>query len=649
MKTRIGILKRAGLCAALALGLAVGGCKKDAAPGAPAKAEGEAAKGSASADGATKKGATGESAAKTGAPGATPGAEPTEGGSPKDAPAGSTRKTGTAPVVVPADVVAYAGVRGLDDFVTQATTVVNQVKPVPGLGMVFSAGLAKSLGFSATDWIDGARPIRVAVANPKDSPKPAVIALPMKSREAVEGALPAEREAGADGAAFKYKAGANDAWVAFTADAVVFARDPKVLARLQPFVAGPLASWAPTDAFELHVSVANLTTMFAPEVAKARARITEKIVGRATDSPFPEAAEWLQKAIAWSFDTIGDLDTATLGVRIDGARVLLPLTVRAKSGSGLQAALAGGGGRPVTLLDYAPASSWFAVGASVDPTSGVSWTEIGVTLLAEGMKLSDADKARLLELVKTSAGLQTGETAVALSREGSMSLAVLYVGGTKDGAKQREAMLGAWDLLWTKGVERAAAEKGAPPPGIDLSSLSKAIETVGAELAPLGITLTAGSEARPGGQVDSLTARIDFAKFPPALEDPQQAELMKSLFGDTMSLALGFGKERYAVALGPEAAARVREVIDGKKAAAPALRAVMANAVPSASFVTYLSFTDAARAFVSVPELQGKRDVIAAMAPTGGSALSIGSVSGGGLQVTLDVSLPDLQQMTRLQ
>lgn len=649
MKKNMGIGTRSCLAAALALALAVGGCKKEPAPAAPpAKTSVTAAKGTAD-KGAADKGTPAEPG-KTGATGETPEKKAPEGGASAESPTGRAAEAPTsAPIVVPADVAAYGGIRGLDDFVTQTTTVVDQIKPVPGLGLLFSAGIAKTFGVGGVDWLDTSKPIRVAIANPKDSPKPAVIAFPMKSREALEKALPAEREAGADGAAFKYKAGSNDAWISFAGDSVIFARDPKVLTRLQPFVAGPLASWSPTDAFELKVSIANLTTMFAPEIEKVRAKVTEKVAGRAADIPFPEVAEWLQKAVTWTFATVAELDTATLGVRIDGDHVMFPLTLHAKAGSALEKTFTGEHGRALTLLDYAPATSWFAIGASGDPKAGAGWSEIAIALLAEGMKLPAEDKAKLLGLVKTSSELQTGETAIALSRDGSMSLAALVVGSTKDGAKLREAMLGATSMLWSKGAERVAAEKGPIPPGVDISTFQKAIESVGVLAAPVGVTMTLGSEPHADGPVDFLTIKVDYTKMPVAQGDPQEIEVLKSVIGDTITIALGFGKERYALAIGPDATARVGAVIDGKTAGAPAVRTTVSHAVPGACFLAYLSLTDALKAFASLPDFKEKREVIAAMTAAGGSAISVGSAPRNGLQLILDISLPDMQQMMKLQ
>ena len=625
-----------GWVAALALTLAVAGCKKDPAPAAPAPAAqgvktGEAAKGEP-AKGEPAKG------------------EPAKGEAPeKPKTAEAASASTSAPLTMPAGVVGYGGVRSLDDFTSVVTSVVDKVQPTPGLGLMFSAGLSKTLGVSPGDWLDTSKPIRIAIANPKESRKPGVLILPLKSREAFEKALPAEREAGADGAAFKYKAGENDAWISYAGDAVVFARDAQTLAALKAFVEGPLVGWTPSDPAEIGVSVANLTSMFAPELQKARGKVTEKLSRRADRIPFPGAAEGLEKAIAWVFDSIDSVDGATVGLRVDGDHVLVPLTLRAKKGSALEQAFGGSKGPAITLLDYVPPTTYFALGTRFDPKSCGDWSGVGVAILAKLMNLPEAAQTRLTELMKSAEEVQTGESVLAFSKEGTLAMGMLYVGGTRDGAKLRAATIETAGILWAGASKAIIAKEGAPPPPIDLSTFPKAIETLAPVVAPFGVTLTLGNVAHPNGPVDTLTLKIDYTKIPLAKAEPEAVEVMKSAVGDTIVFALGYGKDAWAVAVGPDAATRVGDIVDGKKTGAPAIRTAMSHAVPGASFFTYLSLIDAVKAFVSLPDFKDKRELIAGMPSSAGSALSIGSTSGSGLQAVLDVSLGSVQQMMKLQ
>ena len=628
---------RGCLAVALALAITTGGCKKEPAPAAPATESG-----------GTKEATPAQGSAPAAPANGSPTATPSGSGA---SPSGETHKAaGTAaPLTLPAHVAAYGGIRGLDDFVKVATGVVDQVKPVPGLGLLLTAGISKTFGLSGGDWLDGSKPIRLAVANPGESRKPAVVALPLKSREAFERALPEEREARADGAAFKYKAGENDAWVAFSGDSVLLARDPAVLTLLKPFFEGPLASWRPDDAFEVSLSVANLTTMFAPELAKARTRITEKMTSRASRSPIPGTAEWIREVIDWTFGAIGELDTVSFGVRTDGDHVMLPITLHPKRGAALEATFAAARDRSVTLLDCAPSATWLALGSSFDPHAGAGWMEGAAKLLAVAMNVDETRAARLGELFGTASILRTGETALFLSRDGSMSFAALYVGGTQDGAKQRDATLGGLGLLWDRAMELAAEKRGPIPSGIDLTSFKTAVATIGPLLANIGIEVTLGSEPHTAGPVDFVKVRLDYDKLPVAKDDPEATQVVKSILGDTLTFATGFGKERYAFAVGPEATARVGAVIDGKQTQPPALRAALTRTASGASFVLWLSLVDALRAFSPLPELANQRALIATMTGSDGSAFSVGSAPGGALSVVFDVSMPMLRQVMKLR
>ena len=617
----------------LTAAMAVGGCKKDEpqAPATPAKAEkaGEAKGGEAK--GGDEKG--GEA----------------KGGDEKGGEAKGGEAAAPAAVATPDSVILYAGVKSLDDFTTRISSVIDKVKPMPGLSAIIAGALSKELGVTNMDWLDTSKPIRVVVANPKESGKPALLTFPMKSREAFEKALPEAREAGGDGAAFKYQAGSRDAYVSYAGDYAVFARDAKVFDRAKGFVEGGLAKYQPNDLFEVTFAVGNITRIFADELKQARGGMGQMMAANQAGNPFQASAEIMQKEVDMLFDLLEQLDTASISARIDGDHVKIPFSIRAKDGTSVATFIKGAKGRSLSLLDYIPSGSYFAFGANMDPAGFSEWNQLGIGMLAEILKLSDAEKTKIGELMQKGMESQTGESMMAFYKEGSLALSLLAVGGAKDGKKLRDVTYEMYGLLWSKLIDMVKAEAGALPPEVDLSSFPKAIESLGKLAEPMGIGVKIGSEEYAGAPIDTLTITIDYAKFPLAQEDPKATEVMKAIVGDKIVLAAGYGKDRYAMALGPEAVARVKEVIDGKKGGAPAaVKTAVEHGVRGAAMLFYISAVDGLKAFAAVPELAPMREKIRGMVSSNGAAFSMGG-DGTALSAVLDIPVSHVQEVLKLQ
>ena len=616
------------LAALLTAAMAVGGCKKDggeaATPAGPA------------------------TAAKTGE--AKPG-EAKPGEAKPEAKAGETRAAAPATIAVPDGVIMYGGIKSLDDMTTRISSVVDKVKPMPGLGMIITGALSKELGLSSMDWLDTSKSARFAVWNPKEGDKPIVMLYPMKSKEAFEKSLPETREAGADGNAFKYQAGSRDAFVNYSGDYAVFARDAKGYDRMKGFVDGGLSAYQPTDVFELTIVVNNVTRIFGDEMKELRGQVAKMMAGDMAMSPLMASPETMRKQVDMMFDLVDQLDVATISARIDGDHIKVPFHLKAKDGSEMSKFFDAARNRSLTLLDYVPVGSYLVVGSNMDPTNFGEWNDLGITVLAEALKLSDADKTKLTGLMKDAMAAQTGESMFALYKDGALSLSMLAVGGAKDGKKLRDTTYEMYGMLWSKLIDLVKGEMGGDlPPEFDLSSFTKAIESLAVIAAPMGVTLKVGSETYNDAPIDTLEISVDYAKFPLAQEDPKAVEVMKAIVGDKVVLAAGYGKERYAMAMGPDAVARIKEVLDGKKSGAPvALKTAMEHGVPGAAMMFYVSAVDGLKAFSALPELASMRDTIRGMSAANGATFSFGSASGGGVSAVIDVPLSHIQEVMKLQ
>ena len=652
------------VCTLMAVALAMTGCKKDGAPAAPAGAQGAktTAADPAKADPTKADPAKAPEADPAKAPEADPAkADPTEApeADSAKAPEGEPTKapdTATAVVTIPDNVIAYGGIKSLDDLSARVTSVANEIKPTPGLDAVMSGAIAKGLGLSSLDWLDTSKPIVFAVSNPKESDAPFALVLPMKSKEAFEKALPEAHEAGVDGAAFKYKQGASDTFVSYAGDRVVIAEDAKAAQQLRGFIEGGLAAYAPQSTLEVTVSIANSNRIYAAEVAAARASMTERtalakhLEGDPAGSPLNDAIGALGDDLQWFFDLVPQIDAATFALRLDGDHVMLPLTITAKKDTALDTLLDTARGPSLTLLDYVPATSYLVLGANVDPAKLAKWTDLGFSLLAAKMKLTDEDTATMRALLQKTSALQTGETVVAFHKDGPAALSMLVLGGTTDGAKLREASVELYGMLWTKGIEYMKATEGGPKKDLDLSTFPKAIEALSVMAAPLGVTLALTSEAKGEGTIDALSIGIDYAKLPVTTDNPKEAAVMKAVFGERIVIAVGHGKERRAIAVGADATARVTEVLEGKKTApSPALKMALAHAVPGSSLLLYVSVIEGLKAWSALPDLAPLASRIAAMSAPNGAAISVGSVSGGGLQTVIDIPVSHVKQLMTLQ
>ena len=178
---------------------------------------------------------------------------------------------------------------------------------------------------------------------------------------------------------------------------------------------------------------------------------------------------------------------------------------------------------------------------------------------------------------------------------------------TRDGAKLREGMSKLLDFLWPK-IVRNLSEKGLPP-GTDLSSAKKALETIKSLLAPQGVTLEYGTAKQGGATVDyvSLGNLTKLAKQAAGQGDEEGAAFLGKLFGDTFSFAVAFGSKDLGFAVGPKARERAAAIATSKGAGkAPAMleRALGALGAPAA-FVFAADIGKAIEAFRGLIEQAG--------------------------------------------
>jgi hypothetical protein len=607
--------------------LAIGGCKKDTAPegAAPAKKEGAAQE---AGKGEVKRG---EGEGKT--------------------PEAGKENRAAQNVATPDGVIAYGGISSLDDATTRISGVASKVSPtpIPPLGTLATSWLQKEFALTSMEWLDTTKPVKFAAMDPKANKDAAFLMFPVKSREAFEKALPEAKEANAEGNAFKYEAGFRPGYVNFAGNYAVFSRDAGLFAKGKDFLEGEFAKYEPKDPFEMVFKVGNLTRIFSDEMKGVRTQMAQEMARDTAASPFGGSAEMMKEQVDMLFDFVDQLDTAAVSARIDGDHVKLPFYLTAKSGSRVGEFFAAQTGRKVDMLAYAPKDSYLIFGGNFDPAKFSDWNELSMELLTEMLKLTPDEKTKLSDLMKRSMEAQTGESVVALHKDGQLALAMLAVGGAKDGKKLRELTYEVYGMLWTKVVDLIKAEAGTElPPELDISTFPKAVESLAKIAEPMGISLKLAQETHGDAPIDVIEIKIDYAKFPLAQEDPKAAEAMKALVGDKVVIAAGYGKDVYAWSMSPDAVARVKSVLDGKKGEVPAgVKAAIENGVPGASMVVYLSAVDAAKAFAAVPDLAPMRETIAGLKADSGAAFTFGGAQGG-LQAILDVPVSHVQEMMKL-
>ncbi len=500
-----------------------------------------------------------------------------------------------ASVTFPANVLAFGGVKSMDDFTSTLTNLVGKFdeRTASMLGAQVPALMQSMLlGVKNLTWMDAKKPIRFAVLDYKQYQKPLVLVFPHKGQAEVIAALPDSKTEAAPDNAFKYAAVGQNLFVNVVGDHVVFTMEEKAFAAAKPFVEGDLARYAFTEILDIQGSGTNLQKVASAEIAKLREQLNASLQGSQDAALLPGVDKMAQSEIQAMMDALMQIDVARLVLRFDGENATLRGSAKVAEGKSLAAFVAGMKDRKLEAYKGLPADSWFALAMNIDPKVIEDMAAMGMSVWADLMKLEPADKAKLESLMKEGMALSTGDGAFAIGKDGDFPFRVISIGGVKDSARARTLNNESYGMLLSKGGKLLEAYMGDAMkdlPKLDWSSMKSVTDGLRPLTTKLGLDILVRQETVSGITVDALDLTMDYTKIPK--DAAGQTAMIEKMVGGKLSFALAYDKNHTYAAFGKDVNADIRKASEAQGTGGP-LAPVLAKADTTPVVAAYLSLPE---------------------------------------------------------
>lgn len=476
-------------------------------------------------------------------------------------------------VPIPDEVLAYGGLKSLDDFTGTLTKIVNAFNPqaAPIIGaQIPSLIQGQLLGVRSLAWLDSKKPFRFIVLDQKKFEVPVALVLPLKGgKEALTAALPDNKAAGAPDNETKYSTLlGNEVFVNVVGEHAVFTLDPKAFAAVKGFVQGDFTRVAFQDLVDVQFSAKNFRRIAGDDLKAMRERMADLSEPKGPIK-VPGMQALLKKEIDLLFALLDQADVARLTLSFDDRDLLARASVKVVEGSGLARFVAGTRERKVEIHRALPAGGWFVVAANVDPKAFEGWSRLGLDFYASLLQLNEDEKSRLDSLYAQSIGVQTGESAFFIGRDGDFPFRVVSIGGVTDGEKARALMDEMTAFLLAKVgtlIQKYAAEAPEAVQRLDFSTPKALVEGLKPLLAQNGLALTVRSETIGDMRLDGVEVAVDYSKVPKALRPEEGFERVREIVGEKVSAAVGSDKNRLFAAFGRDAVADIGRLARGEGA-----------------------------------------------------------------------------------
>lgn len=531
-------------------------------------------------------------------------------------------------------VIAWVSLRSLTAAFDAAETVGGQIGLLPpgaSLRDGFYRDLTRTLadqGVTGHEWIDKAKPIHVFLQddNPANLPGAVVVMLPMTGEAAAKKALKnAKTGAEAKGHAALLQAvapgqkepapGSPEVYVDFLDKYVVVTADPARFAKAKGF-AGRIAGLKVPSLAYVGVSIEDAAKTRKPQIEALLSQFARMEAAQAKGAP--QGSGYYAKMMRqW----VTELTRFEVTVDADANYVKVGGRLHAVAGSKLGKQLIAGKGRDARpAANSLPGNSFISFVADMDPAAGLSQLEQSMKVLREMFKLPDAKVAELEKDLRATAKLQTGQSALAMYRDGTAAAGALAWFGTRDPATTLKAIKNVTAEIGLALIEQERAEKGknlskaeeaqfaVVERALKSRKLEPVLTTYGPMAKEMGVTVTQNANKDGGVACDVLDIAMDWKKL--ARDGDPEAKTAQAFLGDRTAVALCSGKDRISLAFGPSALEQGRRGALDKKGGlidAPVYAAAAKRTEGAPSSFMYVNLGSAMTAFKDmVPPLNVK-------------------------------------------
>ena len=511
----------------------------------------------------------------------------------------------------PPSMIAWGGAENLEKLSTGAQAFLTQIYPIlPAPLDLAKDQLRAKMALTKLDGIDWKKPARVAIFDPRGTPKGNfALVVGLANKDALLATLPPTKKERDEGNAITYRDDLGRyVCLNFIDESVAITWEKKQFEpNKEAFAALARATSADEQAFFL--SAKNVSVLYAKDIEEMQSQAKQQIAA----SPFamPGAqGEVQQRVFTWMVSTFKELDRVEARPLLIEDGVLLDLRLYPKADTALQASFKAIEPRPHTLLAKLPADAPMFASFSTNPdaTDGLT-TRLVEWAMSVGYGGNVPEE--YAKVMKDYFQATAGEMAIAVHKpvagEG-LSLTTLL--SVRDEAKLREAMRKSKDAFKDK----------------------ETVET----LKKGGMTLDYKRDAYKLGSVPVDTVEVKVEKGKNALS---QLGMFGEAMGDFWNYHMAVSKDLGVIGYGKEGRKTLEAFLGGKVTGgldktAGAARAFK-YAVKDPVGLLYLSPVEMAKR----ASLGGKNplaDSLKDLAGTSGVALSF-SAKSGVLEIVIDV------------
>jgi len=267
-------------------------------------------------------------------------------------------------------VVAWGGADSVEKLTSGAQAFLQQVTPLaPPLLDLLRDELRRKLALTKLDGIDWKRPARVAVFDPKNTPKAAItLVMGLSSKDLLLANLPAVKKENDEGNAVTYRDDlGRTICLNFIDDSVAVTWEKKQFAANQELFVRLARSTLPSDQV-FYLSAQNVSALYAKEIDELVAQAKAQMATAPMAVPGVQS-EVSVRVLSWIVTMFKDLDRVEATPRLPEDGAVLSFRLHPKAGSELQKSFKAIEARPHTLLARLPADAPLFASFSTNPDS----------------------------------------------------------------------------------------------------------------------------------------------------------------------------------------------------------------------------------------------------------------------------------------
>lgn len=500
-------------------------------------------------------------------------------------------------VAMPGDVIAYGGVRSLDELAKALGDIVGAFNPqMKALvtAQVQAIFQAQVLGVNDMSWMDREIPITFAILDYKKFAQPYVVIVPFKAKEALIASLPGNQTPGTPDNELRYaSAMGTQIFLNIVDNRAVFTMEPGAFTTVKAFIEGPFRTYPFTELADVQVSVKNVRSIASDDIAQAREQMATMAASQPA-VPMPGIQELFMKEMEFMFGLLEQTDSARLVLKFDGKDLTLDMALKVLAGKDLSRFAASAAGRKMNLYKNLPEGGWMAIASNLDPKLFSSLMDMYMGFYKDLFQFSEEEFKQFTDMTTKVIAIQKGDTAIWIGHDGEFPFKILSLTDIQGGEETRKLLYDYYGMFFSKAgamVQKYSGPDMKAMPPLDWTNFSKFVESAKPIMATSGVTMNLQAKKSGELSMDILDMTVDYSKVPGAAQNPE-IERVSKMMGNKLSGGLGFDQDTLYFAFGKDAGASIEEVASKKGTGGGLLKSMVEKTNTSVGLAMYLSATE---------------------------------------------------------